>query len=193
MTEKTSLLGSESRRSFVKKGALAGSALALGGTGAAAAQQTETPTETPAGEGLQEIDGLVQASAYRPGGRFMFVSGVVDWTPDVPGVANDVWADYNTYMIRWLNTNQIVPLWIEGGAVLNSMDDHLGYIPDDEAGDQPELYEMQAGDEDFEDGDQLIQVALNEVPQEPAEAILEQDEWWQDDSDNGTPTDTPST
>ena len=194
VTDESGRFDSDSRRSFVKKSAIAASALALGASGTAAAQEGEASggeTETgtnPFDNGEGGGEAIVQVSSFHPNARFTFVSGVVDWTPDVPEVSDDVWDSYNTYQIRWLNTNQIVPLWVEQDATLGEYDEGLGYIPDDQDSNQPQLYEMDQEWELFDEGNDLAEVTFSTVPEEEEDQILENDDWWQDDDGGGTET-----
>ena len=195
VTDEDGRFSSDSRRSFVKKGALAASALTLGATGSAAAQQEGGGGETETGvnpfdNGEGGGEAIVQVSSFHPNARFTFVSGVIDWTPDVPAVSDDVWDSYNTYQIRWLNTNQIVPIWVEQDATLGEYDEGLGYVPDDQDPNQPQLYEMDQEWELFDEGNDLAEVTFSTVPEEEEDQILENDDWWQDDVGSGTPTGT---
>lgn len=194
MTDDNGLFGSESRRSFVKKGALAGSALALGASGSAAAQTDDDGTPTTPTDTAEEVDAVVQVSNFHPNGRFNFTSSVIDWTPTFPGVANDAWANYNTYMIRWLNTNEMVPLWVEQDANIEVFPPQAGFIPDEQDPEnQIQLYEMDPEMESFEDSDDVVQVGINPVSEEEAENIRETDDFYDDQQGEGTPTPTETT
>lgn len=196
VTDEDGMFGSDSRRSFVKKSAVTASALALGATGSAAAQDEAAGGETETGanpfdNGEGGGEAIVQVSSFHPDAQFTFVSGVIDWTPDVPAVSDDVWDSYNTYQIRWLNTNQIVPIWVEQDATLGEYDEGLGYVPDDQDPTQPQLYEMDQEWELFDEGNDLVEVTFSTVPEEEEDQILENDDWWQDDDvGSGTPTGT---
>ena len=199
VTNENSILGEDSRRSFIKKSALTTGALALGATGSAAAQQEGGGGETETGanpfdNGEGGGEGIIQVPSFYPRARFSFVSGVIDWTPDVPGVSDDVWDSYNTYQIRWLNTNEMVSFWVEQDATIGEYDDGLGYIPDDQDPNQPQLYEMDDEWEIFGEGNDLTEVTFSTVPEEEENQILENDDWWQDDDvgdGTATPTGTP--
>ena len=190
MTDKSKLYGSESRRSFVKKGALAGSALALGASGSAAAQTTDGGTPTTPTDSAEKIDAVIQGSNFHPNGRFNFASGVVDFTPEFPAVARDVLASYNTYMIRWLNTNEMVPIWIEGDATLDAFNEQLGFIPDSENPNQPSIFEMDAGMQPFQESNHLVEVAISPIPQDEQENVLDTDEFYEFQDQAGTETPT---
>jgi hypothetical protein len=46
-------------------------------------------------------------------------------------------------MIRWLNTNQTVPLFVAQGANVGEYDEELGFVVDvDDDPNQPQLFEM---------------------------------------------------
>lgn len=106
MTEKNQhTLSGESRRSFMKKSAVAsgGLALGVGGTGSVAAQD---------GDAAEGGKALMFNDAFRPGAQFRVVSPVIDQQPDVSGVnQGDIWSNYNTRAIEFLNTNEQVLLF----------------------------------------------------------------------------------
>lgn len=95
----------------MKKSALTSGALALGLSGTVAAQETETTT----GNGGAQGDGgkaLMFNDEFRPGAQFRVVSPVLEQNPDVEGVEQgDIWSEYNTRSIEYLNTNEQVLLF----------------------------------------------------------------------------------
>lgn len=114
---------SDARRSFMKKGVLASGGLALGLSGLVSGQegnsttqegnststQEETPTATPAGEGGNGGKALMFNDEFRPGAQFRVTSPVLEQNPDVEGVQEgDIWSEYNTRTIQYLNTNEQV-------------------------------------------------------------------------------------
>lgn len=114
MTEKESTLdllsGDTSRRSMLKKSALAtvGTGILGSSMGSAAAQETGTTT----GNGGNQADGgkaLMFNDEFRPGAQFRVRSPVLEQDPDVEGVQQgDIWSEYNTRRIEYLNTNEEV-------------------------------------------------------------------------------------
>ena len=118
------LLGSESRRSFVKKGALASGGLTFGLSGTGAAQDGGNGSDGNGGGGNGGGNGgdggsvaeggkaLMFNDEFRPGAQFRVVSPVVEQQPDVSGVnQGDIWSDYNTRIIEFVNTNERVTLF----------------------------------------------------------------------------------
>lgn len=109
-----------SRRSFLKTGALTSGAFALGvaAPGFASSQEdpdgddgtaTATPTTTPDGDGADGGKALMFNNEFRPNARFRVKSPVLERNPDVEGVQEgDIWSDYNTRVIEYLNTNEEV-------------------------------------------------------------------------------------
>ncbi|WP_276300863.1 twin-arginine translocation signal domain-containing protein [Halorussus lipolyticus] len=98
-------LSGESRRSFMKKSAVAsgGLALGVGGTGTVTAQD---------GDAAEGGKALMFNDEFRPGAQFRVVSPVIEQQPDVSGVnQGDIWSNYNTRAIRFLNTNEQVMLF----------------------------------------------------------------------------------
>lgn len=179
----------ESRRSVLKKGALATGALALGGAGTATAQEDDGLLDDDLGG-----EALVNTANFYPNATFTFESGVVEWVPNVPDVRDSIWADFNTYQIRWLNTNQINPLWVAHDANVGEYDEDLGFVPDaDDDPNQPQVWEMSDEFAPFGDNEYLMEVEFSPVPEDEEDAILENDDWWQDvvDEDDQA-TETPT-
>lgn len=184
---------SESRRSVLKKGAFASGALALGGMGTATGQ--ETPEDD---DGLLDDDlggeALINTGNFYPNAHFTFESGVINWVPNVPDVRDSVWADFNTYQIRWLNTNNINPLWVAHDANVGEYDEDLGFVPDaDDDADRPQVWEMEQDFAPFGDNEYLMEVEFSPVDEDEADAILDNDDWWQDVTDeDDQETETPT-
>lgn len=181
---------SDSRRSFIKKGAVATGALALGASGSAVAQRGNDDILDEGWQALVFIDN------FHPNARFTFVSGVVDWVPNYGDINDSLFADYNTYHIRWLNTDEVVPLFVAEDANIGEYDSDLGFIPDaDDDSDQPQLYEMEQEWTPFGDNERLITVEASPVDEDTEDSILETEDWWQSDEsgvDGGTPDGTPT-
>lgn len=186
----------DSRRSFLKKGAVATGALALGSSGAATAQRVQTDDSLDDG-----WKALIFISNYHPQARFTFVSGVVNWVPNYGDVRDSFFSDYNTYQIRWLNTDEVVPLFVAEDAPVSDSDydEDLGFITDAEDDpNQPNVYEMDREYAPFGDNERLIEVEASAVGDDEEDAILETEDWWQVTDDNGggtngTPTDDNTT
>ncbi|MBX0287456.1 twin-arginine translocation signal domain-containing protein [Haloarcula salinisoli] len=178
----------DSRRDFMKKGALATGALALGASGTAAAQEDD--------DGLLEEDwqALIFISNFHPNGRFVFVSDVVEFTPNYGDVQDSFFTDYNTYQIRWLDTDEVVPLFVAEDAPIGSYDEDLGFIPDDDQ-NQPQVYEVDQEWSPFGDNERLVTLDVSPLDEDDEDALLDTQDWWQesDDATNGTPTDDNTT
>lgn len=172
----------DSRREFMKKGALATGALALGASGTGAAQQDDDGALDEGWEALIFIDN------FHPNARFTFVSGVVEWVPNYGDVRDTFFTDYNTYHIRWLNTDEVVPLFVAEDAPIGEYDSDLGFIPDeDDDPNQPQLYQMNREYAPFGDNERLIEINANPVGEDEEDQILDTEDWWQP-TDDGTPT-----
>lgn len=173
------LLGDETRRSFLKKSAVATVGASALGSGVGAAQEDDQ-----LGEGWKA---LISVDNFHPDARFTFVSGVVDWTPTYGNVQESWFSDYNTRMIRWLNTNQTVPLFVAQGANVGEFDEELGFVADvDDDQNQPQLFQMNQEWTPFGDDPQLITVNASPVPEEEEDQILENEDWWQTGGDGTT-------
>ncbi|WP_247731081.1 hypothetical protein [Halovivax limisalsi] len=172
----------DSRRSFVKKGALASTALALGASGTAAAQDDDDDDLI-----LDDNwEGLIHITNFYPDARFTFVSGVVEWVPNYGDVTDSWFEDYNTHQIRWLNTGEVVPLFVAHDAEIGEYDEDLGYVSD--TGDdqnQPQLYQMSRDWSPFGDNQEFIAIQASPVEEEEEDSILEHEDWWQTDGNGG--------
>lgn len=180
MTEKqkTAIFGKSdrARRSFLKKGALAMSALTVGASGTAIAQEDDGVF----GDLDDAWKALIQADNFHPNAQFTFVSGVIEWSPNYGNVQDSWFSDYNTYQIRWLNTDEIVPLYVAQDANIGEYDEELGFIPDaDDDQNQPQLFEMNQEWTPLSDNNRLITVNASPVTEEEEDGILENQDWWQ--------------
>ncbi|WP_247731080.1 hypothetical protein [Halovivax limisalsi] len=168
----------DSRRSL-KKGALASAALAVGASGTAAAQDD--------GDGLldDDWDALIHITNFNPDARFAFVSGVVDWKPNYGAVTDSWFADYNTHQIRWLNTGEVVPLFVAHDTEIGEYDEDIGFVPDTDDGNQPQLFQMNKDWSPFGDNQEFIAVEGTPVEEEDEDSILEHEDWWQTNGNGG--------
>jgi len=170
----------ESRRSFLKK-----SAVATAGVGAAASG-TASAQDGDGGDYFgQEWKALVFPQTFYPEARFTFVSDVVEWTPNYGDVQDSWFTDYNTRMIRWLNTGQQDQLFVAEDANIGEFDENLGFVPDQGDGDenQPQVYEVRPEWAPFGDNQDLITVNFSPADPETSDQILDADDWWQDQQD----------
>jgi len=180
----------DSRREFMKKGALATGALTLGASGTAAAQEDD---DGILDEGWQA---LIFISNFHPNGRFVFVSDVVDFTPNYGDIQDSFFADYNTYQIRWLDTDEVVPLFVAEDAPIGSYDEDLGFIPDeDDDQNQPQVYEVDQEWSPFGDNERLVTLDVSPLDEDDEDALLDTQDWWQESDDvevgGGIPGETP--
>jgi len=171
--ESLSITDSEAstRRTFMKQSAAATAGLALVGAG----------TNTVAAQSLDDAwKALIFANNFHPEARFAIVSGVVEWTPTYGDIQDSWFSEYNTHHIRWLNSGEIVPLFIAEEANIGENNPDLGYIPEPEEGqDRPQVFEMNQEWTPLSDNQRLITVNANPISDEVAESILESDDWWQ--------------
>ena len=182
----------DSRREFMKKGAVATGALALGASGTATAQQDGD--DGILDEGWQA---LIFISNFHPNGRFVFVSDVVEFTPNYGDVRDSFFTDYNTYQIRWLDTDEVVPLFVAEDAPIGQYDADLGFIPDeDDDPNQPQVYEVDQDWTPFGDNERLITINASPLGEDDEDALLDAQDWWQESDDvevgGGIPGDTPT-
>jgi len=135
------------RRSVLKKGAAATAGLGLtaGATGSAAAQDDDD-------DGVfedQEWDkAIIPAGQFQPRGRFIITSPVLEWNPRVEEIRDNVWSEYNTRVIRYLNTNDMVVFWQAEDAEVPNFNQEAGYVVDaegdtfEDGSPQPEIFRM---------------------------------------------------
>ncbi|MFC7138402.1 hypothetical protein ACFQMA_00945 [Halosimplex aquaticum] len=195
----------------MKKGVLASGALALGASGSALAQEETDDGEddsgtTPTDEGTttaedggasgdldDEWQALTFIDNYHSKAWFTFVSGVIEWAPNYGDVQSSYFSEYNTYQIRWLNTDEVVPLFVAEDANIGEYDEDLGFIPDaDDDENQPQLFEMNREWRPFGDSDRLITVSASPVVEEVEDDVLADQDWWQQTGDDSTATSTES-
>ncbi|MFB6164394.1 MAG: hypothetical protein ABEJ31_04480 [Haloarculaceae archaeon] len=198
------LFDDETRRSVLKKGAMAtaGAGLASSATGSAAAQDNGTDGGNDGGVlgGDQTWQkAIMPVSQFQPNSRFVITSPVVRWSPNVAAIRDDVWSDYNTRTIRYLNTNENVLFWQAHEAQVPNYNKDAGYVVDAE-GDtgpnntpQPEVFRMHPeysplGDTGF------LTVQFTPVGEDEEQTWLENNDWWYaQDDDPVTPDDVNST
>lgn len=176
------VLGGESRRSFLKKSTVASVAVGTGvlGSGVGSAQDFDLDDEWKA---------LIFADSFHPEARFTFVSGVVEWTPNYGDVRDSWFSDFNTYQIRWLNTDEVVPLFVAEAAEIGEYDQELGFITDaEDDGNQPQLFEMEREWTPFGDNPRLVEVDAGPVNEDVEDQILENEDWWQTGGNQTTTT-----
>ena len=189
MTDKTSFLetltGDSSRRSVLKTGALTTAGLALTGVGSAAAQDGDV------------VDGesdkaLMFADEFNPNSRFVITSPVIRWNPNVQEVRDADWSEYNTRMIRYLNTGQRAQFFMAEDAEVPEFDQEAGYVVDAE-GDtqqdtpQPEVFSMEQEWAPF-GASRLVTVNFSPVGEDEEDDLLDDEDWWLDGDGGGTAT-----
>ncbi|WP_225333197.1 hypothetical protein [Halomicrobium urmianum] len=135
------------RRSVLKKGAAATAGLGLtaAGSGSAAAQDDGDDDIIDDREWDKAI---IPAGQFQPRSRFIITSPVLQWNPRVEEIRDNVWSEYNTRAIRYLNSNEHVLFWQAQDAEVPEFDQEAGYVVDAE-GDtfqddtpQPEVFRM---------------------------------------------------
>lgn len=170
----------ESRRSFLKKSAVVTTGASVAASGVASAQDDGGVVEAGPWQAL------IFQNDFHPEARFSFVSDVVEWTPNY-GVIDDSWfTDYNTRMIRWHNTGEHVQLFVAQDAGIGEYETDLGFVPDDDDPDQPQVYEVSPDWSIFEDYQSLAAIDFSPVDEETEDQILESDGWWEDQMDGST-------
>ena len=193
----------DTRRSFLKKGALA-TAGTVAGAGSAAGQETagqETSSqETTAQEGSDNgtifvddemFQGLMYSDQIRPLSNFYITSPVLNYTPNVPERLGGPVTEYNMRIITYVATAERVQLFVPNDASFPEYSDYFGYIVDDEGQypedewHPPEVYTFTGEFQPYKDTDKLAQVKFAPLEQSAEEAL------WDDAGASG-PIDTKS-
>ncbi|MFD1587129.1 hypothetical protein ACFR9U_09045 [Halorientalis brevis] len=137
------------------------------------AQDDEEPNIDYSWQALTDVEN------YYPNARFAIISPVVDWSPEPADVRDSWYADYNTRMIRWLNTGEVTQLFVAHDADLSAYVPELGYVIDpDKERRQPQLFEMGRQFSPFGDNPQLYDVHVNTVRQDLEDRLLQREDWW---------------
>lgn len=194
MVDVSKFVSDESRRSVLKKGALAtASAGVLGASADSVAAQEDDDDD--ADDGTDDWQkALLNVGQARPGRNFIITAPVLDWSPDVEEIEDNVWSDYNTRVIRYLNSDEQVLFWVAQEAELPEYSEENGYVVDaegdtaDDGTPQPEIYQMRREFSPFGDA-AYVTVNFAPVGEDDEDGILEMDDWWLDDDDaEGTAT-----
>lgn len=168
-----------SRRTLMKSIALTTGALTTGVSETARGQEDDAEEN----DSNNTWEGLIQTDNFHPFSQFALVSGVINWRPNYGDVRDSWFSNYDTYQIRWLNTDEIVPLYVTHDADIGEYDEDLGFIPAD-GQNYPQIYEMNEEWTPFSDNTRLITVNASRVSEEEQEGILETQEWWQNTEDS---------
>ena len=181
MLEKENTDDSDSRRSFLKKGALASIAagLSVTGTGTAGAQEGENGGDFIFGDDSDENVGnlfneaeAMKALMFRqhfiPAGLFTVASPVVEFKPDVEEITDNVYSNYNSRTIRYITpVNSNVPFFPANDAALGPFDERLGFVADDDFVEEDDFG-------DFQDDDNREEIVVDDQPIE-ADGVDEQE------------------
>ncbi|MFB6179366.1 MAG: hypothetical protein ABEI77_06550 [Halorientalis sp.] len=183
-----SLLDDSTRRSVLKTGSLAAAGLSVIGSGTAAAQNGNGGVDQASDKAL------LFADEFNPNARFVITSPVIRWVPKVEQVRDADWSDYNTRMIRYLNTGQRATFFMAEAAEVPEFDQDAGYVVDAE-GDttqgtpQPEVFQMNQEYAPF-GASRLVTVNFRPVGEDEEDRLLGNEDWWLNGTDDQTPTDT---
>lgn len=190
----TDLMSDDSRRSFLKKGAATTGIAALGLSGTAAAQQDgDGVFDEAEAQEQEQFTAAMFSTAFRPGGRFIITSPVIDWTPDVEQNIAGRFAAFNTRVIQYVDTNEQVLFFQAQDAEVPQYDPELGYVPDDdeEFGEgefvQPQVYTFGWDQEVFggQNRSGLIAVSAAPLQEDEEEELFDDFNQEEDTGDDG--------
>lgn len=183
------MTGDETRRSFIKKGAVATVGLGATASGVASAQEGQQDETDRVADGLQKQEegwkALIFVDAFQSAGQFTIVSDVVEWVPNYGEIKGSWFSDYNTRHIRWQNSDNLVPLFVAQDAPIDPFNDGLGFVDDPDDPNRPQLYEMNKEWAPFGDNSRLLTVNVNPVSEE-GEKDLQNEDWWATDEGSGS-------
>lgn len=183
------MTGDETRRSFIKKGAVATVGLGATASGVASAQEGQQDETDRVADGLQKQEegwkALIFVDAFQSAGQFTIVSDVVEWVPNYGEIKGSWFSDYNTRHIRWQNSDNLVPLFVAQDAPIDPFNDGLGFVDDPDDPNRPQLYEMNKEWAPFGDNSRLLTVNVNPVSEEE-EKDLQNEDWWATDKGSGS-------
>lgn len=174
----------DSRRSFMKKGAAAtaGTSLLAAGMGNAAAQNGDDDWFDDA---FAESDkALMFTDQVRPGAFFVITSPVLQWNPNVEAVEDNIWSEYNTRQIRYINTRERATFFQAHAAEVPNFNQEAGYVVDDDEtfGEnqtpQPEVFVLDPDPAVFSDSPFLMEVQFSPVGEKEEDDLLEDEGWW---------------
>lgn len=158
---------------------------AAAGIGSAAAQEGGDGGDDG---GIVEQDsggkkGLTFQANFRPGAKIAIVSDVVDWWPEVDAVTDNIWSDYNTRIMRYLNTGEHVLLYVAEAAEISRYDEDLGFVvdPDDGEAARPQVYDLDRNYTLFGGSSGLVTVNFVPIREENEGDVLENEDWWRQD------------
>ncbi|QLH80223.1 twin-arginine translocation signal domain-containing protein [Halosimplex pelagicum] len=159
MTDRETSIGDRTRRSILKKGALAtGAAVGVAGCAGLGDEGPAAQTDTD-GDGATDTDvlddgtdgddaveagsdkALMFAEEFRGGAQFRVTSPVIEQQPEVEGVEDgDIWSDYNTRVVEYVNAEEDVLFFPAHDAEITEgrvyeLHDNFTWLSDD-AGDQ---------------------------------------------------------
>ena len=184
------LTGESTRRSVLKSGALAtaGASLATGGVAAQEGDGAGDGAGDGVGDGQNWMKGILPAAQFRPSARFIITSPVIEWTPNIAEIQDNVWSEYNTRAIRYLNSNEQVLFWQAQDAQVPEFNQQAGYVVDS-AGDvgpnntpQPEIYRMNTEYAPFGTSG-YVTVQFSPVREDEEDDWLDNDDWWYADDE----------
>ncbi|MFC4549202.1 MULTISPECIES: hypothetical protein [Halorussus] len=138
--------GESTRRSVLKKGALATVASGIAGS---AVSSVAAQDDGGAGDGDQFDDdlyveaegmkGLMWRDHWHPDDLFTVASPIIETNPDIEEVNDNIWSGYNTRIVRYLDSDEHVLMFVANEAELGPYDDNFGYVVDDDFVDNDEI------------------------------------------------------
>ncbi|MFC4449673.1 hypothetical protein [Halorussus aquaticus] len=172
------LTGGESRRRFLRNGTLAAVGASIVGSGRVAGQDEDDGDD----ENINVDDEVFKIGTFqndfRPQAKFVIVSDVIDWTPDVPENLGTSLNEYNTHMVVYLNTGERVPMFIIEQAELTAeYASEQGYFvdPNDDATDgfyQPQVYETSNDYSLYEQTDRIVTLQASPLEEDAENHIF---------------------
>ncbi|WP_379695495.1 twin-arginine translocation signal domain-containing protein [Halopelagius fulvigenes] len=170
----------DSRRDFMKKGALASGAVALGlGSSGSAVAQEDGGDDDDILLNDEKMDCIMYQNDFRPEAEFIITTPVVDWTPNAPANLGSPFEGYNTRMISYRNTGDKVLFFQAQDAQIPNYSEEAGYVVDDDESfgenefTQPEVYSLWNEASFYEGTNRLVKANFSPVEEDYENSLFE--------------------
>lgn len=182
-----SIFGGETRRSFVKKGALASGTAVLGLSGTAAADDDQEDDDDDVFVNEEQAKCILFQNDFRPGSEFIITSPVIEWTPNVPQNLGSPFEGYNTRIIRYRGSGDNVVFFQSQDAQVPNFSQEAGFVVDDDEdfGEnefvQPEVFSLWNQASFFEGTTRLVTARFSPVEEDFENQIFDEEDFNPDD------------
>lgn len=156
----------------------------------------------------EAMKGLMWRDHWHPDDLFTIASPIIETNPDIEEVNDNIWSGYNTRIIRYLDSDEHVLMFVANDAAVGPFDDAFGYVVDDDfvenneivvggspLGDdggvdnqelqqlRPTVYALNRETNLFGDTENLVTVEFSPIPDDQEQAVWDE---YGDEFDFGT-------